>query len=76
MGNPLELSLADSFSRERFTRVINECSDVKELQKIAVLLLGSWLSQKAATQWIIRETMSKPFAVFPETVDLPVPQAK
>ena len=40
MANPLELSLSDSFNRERFTRIINECSDVKELRQIAVLLLG------------------------------------
>lgn len=76
MANPLELSLSDSFNRERFTRIINESSDVKELRQIAVLLLGSWLTQKAATQWILKEAMSKPFAVSPETVNLPVPQVK
>lgn len=76
MANPLELSLSDSFNRERFTRIINESSDVKELRQVAVLLLGSWLTQKAATQWILKEALSKPFSVSPETVDLPVSQVK
>lgn len=73
MSNPLELSLSDSFNRERFTRSINACNDVKDLQALAVLLLNSWLAQKAATQWTIRQAMAKPVTVSPESLNLSAP---
>lgn len=58
MSNPLELSLSQSFEKERFLRVINESSDVKELREIAKVLLNGWYTQRAASQWIMKEALS------------------
>lgn len=73
MSNPLELSLSDSFNKERFTRAINESNDVVELRKIATVLLQGWLTQKAATQWVIKQSMSKPATVSTEPFGFTIP---
>ena len=57
MSNPLELSLSQSFERERFLRVIDESSNVKELREIAKVLLNGWYTQRAASQWIMKEAL-------------------
>jgi hypothetical protein len=74
MSNPFELSLSDSFSKERFTRAINESDDVKELRQIAITLLNGWLNQKAAGQWILRQSMSSPAKVSTEAFGFSVPE--
>lgn len=68
MSNPLELSLADSFTKERFTRAINETNDVETLRKLATLMLQGWLTQKAATQWVMRQALNRPATVAAEAV--------
>lgn len=73
MSNPLELSLSDSFNRERFSRAIDESTDVKELRDIAKVLLGGWLTQKAATQWILKEALGKPATVSTEAFGFAIP---
>lgn len=73
MSNPLELSLSDSFNRERFSRAIDETSDVKQLREIAKLLLGSWLSQKTATKWVLDQALSRPATVSPEAIGFSTP---
>jgi len=72
MSNPLELSLSDSFNRERFTRAISASEDVKELRQIATVLLNGWLTQRAATQWVMRQAMSKPATISTEPMGFSV----
>jgi len=60
MTNPLELSLSQSFEKERFARAIEESTDVKQLREIAKVLLNGWFSQRAATQWIMRQSLDRP----------------
>jgi len=57
MPNPLELSLNQSFEKERFLRAIDESSDVRQLREIARVLLHGFFTQKAAAQWIMREAL-------------------
>lgn len=64
--NPLELTLGQSFEKERFTRAINESSDVKELRRIATVLLNGWFSQRAATQWVMKQALQSGRTVKPE----------
>lgn len=73
MPNPLELSLSDSFNKERFSRVIDESTDIKELREVAKTLLGGWLTQKAATQWILKEALAKPATIPPEALGFAIP---
>lgn len=76
MSNPLELSLSDSFNKERFSRAIDESTDVKELRQIAKMLLGGWLTQKAATQWILKESLAKPATMSPEALGFAIPASE
>jgi hypothetical protein len=73
MSNPFELSLSDSFNKERFSRAIDESTDVKELRDIAKVLLGGWLTQKAATQWILKEALGKSATVSTEAFGFTIP---
>lgn len=57
MQNPLELSLNQSFEKERFGRAIEESSDLKEVKEIAKVLLNGWFTQRAATQWVLKEAL-------------------
>lgn len=64
--NPLELSLGQSFEKERFTRAINESTDVKELKQIATVLLNGWFTQRAATQWVLKEALKNGPTIGPQ----------
>lgn len=67
MTNPLELSLNQSFEKERFLRVIDESNDVKQLREIAKVLLNGWFTQRAASQWIMKEALQAQHAnLFPQ----------
>lgn len=57
---PLSLSISQSFTKEQMTRVIKQCSDVKALQDLAIQMLSAWLSQKAATEWVMKQAMVAP----------------
>ncbi len=73
MANPLELSTAQSFEKERFFRAIERSNDVKELREIAKTLLSGWFTQKAATQWVLKESLSKPATIKPEALGFAIP---
>jgi hypothetical protein len=60
MTEPLALSLGQQFELERMTRAIDETADPKVLQGIAKQLLQAWQSQKAATQWVMRQQLGIP----------------
>lgn len=57
-SNPIELTLGQKFEKERFARVIKESTSIEDLRKIANVLLDGWYTQRAASQWMIREAMN------------------
>lgn len=66
MPNPLELSLSQSFEKERFGRAIEESTDLKEVKEIARVLLNGWFSQRAATQWVLKEALGARAKIGPD----------
>ena len=60
MSEPLALTLGQQFELERLTRVIDSTADLQSLQGLAKQLLQAWHSQKAATQWVIRQQLGSP----------------
>jgi hypothetical protein len=74
---PLELSTAQKFELERYRRVIRETEDLAGLKSLAETLFQAWQSQKAATQWLMRQNLSKPYVSSlptpPTTPDEPLP---
>ena len=55
MNAPIELSTGQQFEIERFSRAIDATADPEELRQVAKQLLRAWHTQKAATNWIIRQ---------------------
>ncbi len=60
MSDPLNLSLGQQFELERMTRAIDATAEVEVLQRVAKELLQAWHSQKAATQWVMRQQLDAP----------------
>ena len=60
MTEPLSLSLDQQFELERMNRAIEATEDPLALQALAKQLLQAWHSQKAATQWVMRQQLSGP----------------
>ncbi len=58
MTEPLSLSLDQQFELERMNRAIEATEDPLALQALAKQLLQAWHSQKAATQWVMRQQLS------------------
>ena len=57
MFEPLALSVGQQFELERMNRAIEATADPQALQGIAKQLLQAWHSQKAATQWVMRQQL-------------------
>jgi len=57
MTEPLALSLGQQFELERMNRAIDATADLEALQDLAKQLLMAWHSQKAATQWVMRQQL-------------------
>ena len=55
MSEEISMTIAQQFEMERMIRVIDSTADPEQLQVIAKQLLQAWQSQKAATDWIIRQ---------------------
>jgi hypothetical protein len=55
--NPMELTVGQQFEVEKMGRVIDSTTDYRTLQALCKQLLQAWMSQKAATAWIIRENL-------------------
>ncbi|MFM2079377.1 MAG: hypothetical protein RLZZ219_59 [Cyanobacteriota bacterium] len=66
MTEPLTLSLGQQFELERMTRAIDATADLEALQGLAKQLLMAWHSQKAATQWVMRQHLDGPARIAPE----------
>jgi hypothetical protein len=56
---PLALSLGQQFELERMSRAIDATADLEELQGLAKQLLMAWHSQKAATEWVMRQQLNQ-----------------
>jgi hypothetical protein len=65
MSEPLALSLGQQFELERMNRAIEATADPQTLQGIAKQLLQAWHSQKAATQWVMRQQLGAPPKIAP-----------
>jgi len=59
VSEPLSLSLGQQFELERMSRAIDETQDPQTLQRLAKQLLQAWHSQKAATQWVMRQQLER-----------------
>ncbi len=60
MSEPLALSLGQQFELERMTRVIDSTGDAQSLRGLAKQLLQAWHTQKAATEWMMRQQLGSP----------------
>lgn len=60
MSSPIQLTTGQQFEIERFSRVIDATADPEELRRVAKQLLRAWHSQKAATNWLIRQQVEAP----------------
>lgn len=60
MSEPLALSLGQKFELERMSRAIDATGDPQALRSLAKQLLQAWHSQKAATQWVMRQHLGGP----------------
>jgi hypothetical protein len=58
MQPQIELSVGQQFEIERFTRAIDANADAEQLRSLAKQLLYAWHTQKAATNWMIRQQLS------------------
>jgi hypothetical protein len=63
MVEPIALSLGQQFEIERMNRAIDATCDPEALRGIAKQLLHAWHSQKAATQWVMRQQLGGPSRV-------------
>jgi hypothetical protein len=64
----IELTVAQKFEIERFSRAIDANVDAEQLRSIAKQLLQAWHTQKAATNWVIQQQLAQPL------IQLPPPQ--
>jgi hypothetical protein len=55
-----ELSLAQRFDQERFTRAIQEEKDLGRLKELAIILCGAYFTQKSANDWLIKQAVGAP----------------
>jgi hypothetical protein len=60
MSEPLALSLGQKFELERMSRMIDSTGDPQSLRGLAKQLLQAWHTQKAATEWIMRQQLGTP----------------
>jgi hypothetical protein len=56
----MELTTGQQFEIERLSRAIDATADPQELRLLAKQLLRAWHTQKAATNWIIRQQAEAP----------------
>jgi hypothetical protein len=59
MSDPIELSTAQRFEIERFSRAIDTTTDVVVLRALAKQLLQAWQVQRAATNWVMQQGLKR-----------------
>jgi len=55
MQDSINMTVSQRFEVERMNRAIDATADPAQLQTIAKQLLHAWQSQRAATDWVIRQ---------------------
>ena len=55
MQDSINMMVSQCFEVERMNRAIDATADPAQLQTIAKQLLHAWQSQRAATDWVIRQ---------------------
>ncbi|MEB3158920.1 MAG: hypothetical protein VKK03_05600 [Synechococcus sp.] len=55
MSSGIELTTEQQFHLEQFNRALDATSDPAQLRQVAKQLLQAWQTQKAATNWVIRQ---------------------
>jgi hypothetical protein len=70
MSEPLALTLGQKFELERMSRAIDATTDPQVLRGLAKQLLEAWHSQKAATQWVMRQSLGAPPKVNPPSAGM------
>ena len=55
MQESISMSMTQCFEVERMNRAIEATADPAQLQMLAKQLLQAWQSQRAATQWVMRQ---------------------
>ena len=55
MQESIAMSMTQCFEVERMNRAIEATADPTQLQTLAKQLLHAWQSQRAATQWVMRQ---------------------
>lgn len=58
--DPLQLTLAQQYEAERMNRLIDSMTNAEDLRAMCKKLLGAWMTQKAATTWVMRQSISAP----------------
>jgi hypothetical protein len=56
---PMSLSTSQLFEIEKMSRTIDSLNDIETLRKITKQLLNAWMLQKSATNWALREGLSR-----------------
>jgi hypothetical protein len=56
----MELTTAQRFEVERFSRAIDATTDPATLQRLCRQLLQAWQVQRAATDWAMRQSLRRP----------------
>ena len=56
MQDSINMTVSQCFEVERMNRAIDATADPAQLQTIAKQLLHAWQSQRAATDWVIRQS--------------------
>lgn len=55
VADPISLSTAQAFEQERMLRAIDATSDVLALQGLCKQLLQAWMTQRAASHWLMHQ---------------------
>lgn len=59
MTDKISLTTGQQFEIERMSRAIDNTTNVDALRQMCKMLLTAWHTQKAASEWLIRQNMSK-----------------
>lgn len=62
MADAIALSMAAQFETERIGRLIDSTDDPGQLRRICRMMLQGWMTQKAASEWLIRQSTTPPQA--------------
>lgn len=59
-SNEIGLTTSQQFDLERMNRTIDQEHDIGKLKEVAKMLIRSWFIQRAATGWMMRQSLRQP----------------